>query len=154
MILNGYDAPEMSCLPYASIKEVSELLSLSAAETNKFKQVFDHFSVKFSPSSLVGEPLLIAFAVHQFGCNHLRVLHPPSGFDAVLDDDERRIVEVLSNHMSVIYTLYQSMDGSNVSSKPKFRRTTNLMISCLTDDILYAISAGTMPDDLLPPQRK
>jgi len=106
------------------------LLFLSTAETKIFKWwVFDHFGVKFSPSSLVGEPLLIAFAVHQFGCNHLRVLHPPSGFDAVLDDDERRIVEVLSNHTSAIYTLYQSMDGANVSSKPKFRRTTNLMIS-------------------------
>ena len=128
MILIGYDAPEISCLPYASVKEVSEMLSLSAAETDKFKRVFGHFGVKFSPSSLIDEPLLIAFAVFHFGCNHLHFLRPPSGFDAVLGD-EKRMVEVLSNHMSAIYTLYQSMVGANVSSEPKLRRTTNLMIS-------------------------
>ena len=126
LILNGYDF-EISCLPYASVKEVSELLFLSAKETDKFKRVFDEFGVKFSPSNLVGEPLLIAFAVFHFGYYHLHSLHWPMSFDAVLENDEKRIVEVLSNHMNAIYTLYQSMVG--VSSEPKLRRTTNLMIS-------------------------
>lgn len=108
------------------VEEVSELLSLNAAETNTFKRVFDNFFVKFSPSSLIDEPLLITFAIYQFGCNHLHVLRSPSGFDAVLENDEKRMVEVPSNHMGAIFMF---MVGTNVSPEPKFRRTMNLVIS-------------------------
>jgi len=88
--------------------------------------VFDHVGVKFSPTCLV-EPILIAFAVSHFGCNHLYCLRRPFGFDAILENDEKRIVQVLSNHMAAIYVV--SKNGrSKCLISTELARATNLLV--------------------------
>ena len=131
LILNGYDF-KISCLPYTSVKEVSELLFLSAKETDRFKRVFDEFGVKFSPSNLIDEPLLIAFAVFHFGYYHLHCLNWPISFDTVLGEDEKRMVEILSDQMSAINALYLENVPSTEEIEDKttqMRETPNLVIS-------------------------
>jgi hypothetical protein len=121
MILNAYDAPELTRLSYSSITEVSELLSLEKNDIIKFELVFGHFGVKYSPSCLIEEPLLLAFAVYRFGCKHLQILRTSIIFDKVVGRDEKRMVELLADHMQATFALYlrqKSADQSTSSSLP------------------------------------
>ena len=139
MILNGYDAPDLSSLPYSSITKVSELLSLSATDTANFRRVFDHFGVQYSPSCLIEEPLLIAFAVYRFGCNQ-NMLSKPVG--DVLEKDEKRMVELLANHMKAIFIFYlsqsrigQSTISSSLRSPPHLSGDMMISSSYLCDQL-------------------
>ena len=116
MILHAYDAPELSRLSYSSITEVSELLSLSDVDTVKFKLTFDHFGVKYSPSCLIEEPLLLAFAVYRFGCKHLHIMRSSVEFDEGLETGEKRMVELLANQMKATFVFYLSQRDASQST--------------------------------------
>eukprot|EP00979_Chaetoceros_neogracilis_P000896 scaffold187_cov266-Chaetoceros_neogracile.AAC.26 len=128
MILNGYDAPKLTRLSYSSITEVSELLSLEKNDIIKFERVFGHFGVKYSSSCLIEEPLLLAFAVYRFGCKHLHILRTSIIFDKVLGRDEKRMVELLADHMQATFAL-------SLSSPPQLSGDRMLSLSSLCDQL-------------------
>jgi hypothetical protein len=128
MILNGYDAPKLTRLSYSSITEVSELLSLEKNDIIKFEQVFGHFGVKYSSSCLIEEPLLLAFAVYRFGCKHLHILRTSIIFDKVVGRDEKRMVELLADHMQATFAL-------SLSSPPQLGGDRMISLSSLCDQL-------------------
>jgi hypothetical protein len=128
MILNAYDAPKLTRLSYSSITEVSELLSLEKIDIIKFERVFSHFGVKYSPSCLIEEPLLLALAVYRFGCKHLQILRTSVLFDKVLGRDEKRMVELLADHMQATFAL-------SLSSPPQLRGDMMISLSSLCNQL-------------------
>lgn len=138
MILHGYDAPEVSSLPFHYISEVETELCLMPSEFSKYIEIFQHLGYKLSSCCLMDEPRLVAFAVFHFGYRYLNALQRPNNWEDILELKDRKIVEILSDSMNATYLLYMDRidrlrNCSN--STPELKKDVAFTLSHVMDQI-------------------
>lgn len=141
MLLHGYDAPEMSCLPFGHTSKVEELFHLNPNEYEKYLHVFQHMGYKLSSCCLLDDPLLVAVAVYNFGCKYLNVLPIPCDWDDSLEETDYKIVEILSDYMNTAYKFYaersESMFQPSNSTPELLKKDTLCSLPSLIDQIQH-----------------
>jgi hypothetical protein len=138
MMLHGYDAPEISCLPFGCISDVNNKFGLSPNERAKYNFVFQHVGYKLSACCLMDEPFLVALAVFYFGYKHLHILQIPCDWQDALGKQDREKVEILSDYMNATYKFYiertENMCPSS-NSTPELKKDTLCSLSYVIDQI-------------------
>jgi hypothetical protein len=143
MLLHGYDAPEMSCLPFGHTSKVEELFHLNPNEYENYLRVFQHMGYKLSSCCLLDNPLLVALAVFNFGCKYLNVLPIPCDWEDSLEETDYKIVEILSDYMNTAYKFYtersESMFQPSNSTPELLKKDTLCSLPSLIDQIQHIL---------------
>jgi len=138
MMLHGYDAPEMKCLPFGCLSDIAKEFGLSPNDLAKYNRVFHHVGYKLSACCILDEPCLVALAVYYFGYKHLRILQMPCAWEDFLGKGDQEQVEILSDHMNAVYNFYldrtENMYQSS-NSTPDLKKDTLSSLSCVIDQI-------------------
>ena len=140
MNAHAYDIPGISSLPISQVEKISEMYNLQANDRVKFRQVFGHAAYQYSSCCLIENPFLVALAVFHFGCHHLELIRVPS-ITNVLDIEEQRMVETISDHMKTVHLFSHnnksSEDNVSPSRTPTLGEESILSLNALVDQLNF-----------------
>lgn len=109
----GFDGYNYSDLPISSVDTIGDLLSLNEDCIAELRHLHKHVGYTYSNLCLLDNPEMVCLAIYHFGSERLDLLQKSPRLCEVLDDDEMRLLELMSGHMMSIYKYTQARNQAS-----------------------------------------